>query len=193
MSTLTPTPVVLQDLLTAGADINLFNDGVKAQAVSPRTKGWEPITVQVLDDPTQPAVSSGVANANVVNSLVDTTVNFVTLGMEVGDSVINTADQNAAAVTAITTTTNPNDTLVLGTNDIFPLGTEAYKAIKVSLWTQKDGTGEWTKNVRKTGNNKRFTYPLPTPGTASSVLVNTVVVPVAAPEDTGNYPPATNY
>lgn len=187
MSTLTPTPVVLQDLLTAGADINLFNDGVKTQLVSPRTKGWEPITVQVVDDPLSPNVSAGTADGTTASKLVDSTADFVTDAVEVGDAVINTTDLTYALVTAVDSLT----TLSLDT-DIF-IATETYRIIKPSFWTQRDATGEWCKDDVKTGNNVRATYNLPTPGTASTVVVNSVVVPVAAPENTGNYPPAANY
>lgn len=189
---LTPTPVVLQNLIDAAADINLFNDGIKTQLVSPRDRSPEVVVVQVKDDPLAPSFGTGVANANVVNSLVDTTVNFVTLGVSVGDSAINTAAHTSAVVTAITTTTNPNDTLVLGTNDIFPAGTEAYSVIPASFWVQKFFGGEWKKSNYKKGNNKRVTYNLPTTGTVSSVLVHEVVYPVLTPENTGFYPPSAN-
>lgn len=189
---LEPTAVELQNLVDVTAKINLFNDGIETQAVSPRTDTPQVVVVQVKDDPLAPSVSSGVANANVVNSLVDTTVNFETLGIEVGDSVINTANQDSAVVTALATTTNPNDTLVLGTSDIFPLGTEAYRTIKASFWVQKNAFAEWKRSGTKDGNNARVTYTLPTAGTVASIVVHEVVYPVATPEDTGFYPPATN-
>jgi len=192
MAALIPTPVYLQDLMTITADINLFNDGINTQLVSPRTRAAEALVVQVMDCPLADSVSSGVANANVVNSLVDTTVDFTALGIVVGDSVVNTANQDAAVVTAIATTTNPNDTLVLGTNDIFPAGTEAYKAISAVFYTQKFGTGEGVRSRYKDGENRRVTYTFPTAGTETDTIVHQVVYPVTAPNNTGNYPPAAN-
>jgi len=43
--------------------------------------------------------------------LVDTTRNFVTLGVVVGEMVFNATDGSKCQITAISTTTNPNDTL----------------------------------------------------------------------------------
>lgn len=187
MSNLTPTPVPLQDLLTAGADINLFNDGVKTQSASPRDRGLAVVTVQVKDDPLAQSETSGTATATTADHLIDSANNFLTDGtVEVGDAVINTTTFASAIVTAVA------DGDLTVDADVF-LITDTYRVIKPAFWTQKDGTGEWTKNVNKTGNNARVSYSLPTPGTASAVIVNNVVVPVTAPEDTGNYPPATNY
>lgn len=45
-------------------------------------------------------------------SLTDTTKNFSNLGVAVGDTLNNTTDGSSTTVTAITTTKNPNDTLV---------------------------------------------------------------------------------
>ena len=45
-------------------------------------------------------------------SLTDTTKNFVTLGVGVGSTLSNTTDGSSTTITSITTTTNPNDTLV---------------------------------------------------------------------------------
>lgn len=76
-------------------------------------------------------IATGNADTNIANALVDTSVNFSTLGAAVGQRVFNTDDGTTAVVASITTTTNPNDTLTLEdddgvASDIFPAGTEAY-------------------------------------------------------------------
>ncbi len=54
-------------------------------------------------------------------SLVDTTKDFLNLGVRVGEIVKNTTDGSQGVVTALATTTNPNDTLTMtlsgGTED----------------------------------------------------------------------------
>ena len=186
MSVLTPTPVTLEDLIDDDSKINSFNDGVDTQEVAPRTTGVESITVQVKDDPTAPAVTTGTADANVVNSLVDTSEDFVVdHDVEVGDTAVNTATGLSAVVTAIATTTNANDTLVLGTNDIFPAGTEAYKILKPAYWVQKFGGGEWKKSNIVSGNNALVAYTLPVD--TNSVNVHAVVYPWEL-TDIANYP-----
>jgi len=62
---------------------------------------------------------------NSATALIDTTTNFVAAGVAVGESVYNTTDGSiSTAITSITTTTNPNDTLNFvsfscGTDDDF--------------------------------------------------------------------------
>ena len=51
MAALIPTPETLEDLIDNSSDINTFNDGIVAQADSPRTTGTDIITVEVTDDP----------------------------------------------------------------------------------------------------------------------------------------------
>lgn len=55
----------------------------------------------------------GVHNgANNTASLTDTTKNFVALGVQVGNTLLNVTDGSQTIITSIATTTNPNDTLV---------------------------------------------------------------------------------
>ena len=58
--------------------------------------------------------------------LIDTTTNFVTSGVRIGDLINNTTDGSDGRVTAISTTTNPNDTLSMvlegGTDDDWDTG-----------------------------------------------------------------------
>ena len=62
----------------------------------------------------RPVVVTGTHDGSGNNaSLVDSTKNFLTLGVRVGDIVKNTTDGSQALVTAFATTTNPNDTLTL--------------------------------------------------------------------------------
>ena len=187
MSVLTPTPVPLESLINSVSDINAFNDGVKTQVVSPRTTGVESITVQVTDDPTAPVVTTGTADANVVNTLVDTSENFVVdHSVEVGDVAVALVSGLSAVVTNIITTTNPNDSLVFAT-DIFPLGTETYKIMKPTYWVQKFGGGEWKKSNIVDGNNVLVAYTLPV--NTATVNVHAVVYPWVI-ADIANYPAA---
>ncbi len=52
---------------------------------------------------------SGVADK--ATSMVDTSENFVTLGVTVGKTIYNTTDCSVGTITSISTTTNPNDTI----------------------------------------------------------------------------------
>jgi len=183
---LTPTPVYLQDLMTITADINLFNDGIKAQAVSPRNLSPQVVVVQVKDDPLSDALTTGTCDANVLNSVSDSSEDFIADGVKIGDAVVNTANEDAAIVTAVATSVLTLDA------DICPAGNEAYKVIPATFWVQKFGTGEWKRSNYKDGENKRVTYALPIAGTVASAVVHQVVYPVTAPNNTGNYPPATN-
>ena len=76
---------------------------------------------------------SGTANANVANQLVDTTKNFVALGVRLGMVVQNTSGTPTLSfVGGFATNTNPNDSLLLvdgsgNAVDNFPLGTETYE------------------------------------------------------------------
>ena len=180
---LTPAAVTLQDLLTLGSDVNLMNDGIKTQEVSPRENPLDVVTVQVTDDPVAPSVSSGTADTDTLNTLEDSAATFATDGVEAGYSAINTADGSSALITVVTETA-----LTLGTSDIFPAGTETYRVVAPSYWVQKRFTGEWIRSASRLVD-KIVAYLLPTAGTASTVNVHTVVYPVTAPEDTGNYPP----
>lgn len=171
---LTPTPVSLETLMDATAKINLFNDGVETQEVSPRTLGTQRITVQVYDDPQSPRLITSVVDSNVLNSIVDSAADFVTLGVAVGDRVVAVATGISAAVTEVTDL----NTLVTGTTDLCPLGTEAYYIVTAEAggyWTQRDATGEWKRSGSKNGNNKYIAYV--NPSDASSIVVDQIVLP----------------
>lgn len=166
----TPTPVILQDLMTLGTLINLFNDGVETQLVSPRNLGTQRITVQVTDDPLAVPFDSGVADANVASKLSASGGDFSEVS--VGDVAINTRTGIASLVTVV-------DSAVLLTlaADIFPAGTEAYKVIPVVYWTQRHGLGEWKRSNAKTGNDVTALYPLTvtSTGTADTDTLNSLV------------------
>lgn len=184
MAALIPTPVTLEDLIDDDSKINLFNDGIETQLVSPRTKGVEPITVLVTDDPLAPRLITSVCDSNVLNTISDSAADFVTLGVAVGDIVVAVATGESAAVTVVTDLNN----LITGTTDLCPLGTEAYYIIAAddrSYWTQKFGGGEWKRAGYKNGNNKLVAYTLPVD--TNSVVVHQVVYPWEL-TDIANYP-----
>jgi len=183
---LTPTPVTLQNLVDETALINLFNDGIETQLVSPRTDSPQVVAVQVTDDPRAPTFASGTCDTNTANHAIDATYNFEALGVVAGDSVIATVSGLSSLVVSV----SGSDITMAA--DICPAGSEAFTVIKPSYWVQKLGFGEWKRSNAKTGNNKRATYTLPVTGTVSTIVVHDVVYPVATPEDTGFYPPATN-
>lgn len=185
MGALVPNPVTLEDLINEASNINTFNNGVLAQAVSPRTNGTETIIVAVKDDVLAPVFKTGTCDANVLNSVVDTSENFVTDGVEVGDFVVADATGLSAVVTAITTTTNPNDTLTLDA-DICPAGTEAYTIRKPSYWVQKATDGEWVASGARTGNDKSASYTLPV--NTATTTVHDVIYPIDL-ADIATYPP----
>ena len=98
MAALIPTPVTLEDLINEASDINTFNNGVKTQLVSPRTKGVESILVAVTDDPISDQIYTGTADANVLNSLSDSSETeswFRNLLSETGipDILVNSASE----------------------------------------------------------------------------------------------------
>lgn len=186
MSTLIPTPVVLQELMDAASDINTLNDGVKTQAVSPRTRGVEEIVVQITDDPLAPNVAADTADGTTASKLVDSGADFVTAGVQVGYAVHNTTDNTTALVTAVDSATQ------LSLSADIMISGEAYRVIAPAYWHQKFLDGEWTKASYKPADNERVTYTFPTAGTAANAPVHRVVYPVTAPNNTGNYPPATN-
>ena len=180
MAALIPNPVTLENLIDDDSDINAFNDGVKAQAVSPRTKGAEIVLVQVKDDPIADALVTGTADTDTVNTLTDSGATFLTDGVKVGDAAINTASGLSAVITVATETV-----LTLGTNDIFPLGTEAYKVIPKVYYEQKFGGGEWKRSGVKYGENAIVSYTLPVDG--NTVTVHSVVYTWEL-TDIANYP-----
>ena len=181
---LIPTPVTLEDLIDKTSDINIFNDGSKTQAVSPRTLGTQRVTVQVVDDPlANVLVASGVATATTASKLVDSSEDFVAAGVAVGDAVYNETDDTFALVTAVDSAT----TLSLSA-DIMA-NTEAYSIREASFWTQRDAFGEWKQSGSRSGNDAGVAYTLPV-NTASTV-VHEVVYPIAL-ADIASYPPITS-
>lgn len=187
MSTLIPTPVTLEDLIDETALINLFNDGIETQLVSPRTKAVEPVTVQVTDDPLAPRVSEGVADANVLNTISDSAADFVTDGVAVGDTAVSKVSGESALITVVTDLNN----VITGTTDLLPLGTEGYFIIAAadvaaSFWTQRDFGGEWVRSDTRTGNDEGAAYVLPVD--TNAVVVHGIVYPIAL-ASIGTYPP----
>lgn len=75
-----------------------------------------------------PLVISTHTGANNSATLIDTTKNFTTLGVRVGDLIRNSTDGSWGRVGSISTTTNPNDTITLapalgaGTENLFDTG-----------------------------------------------------------------------
>lgn len=169
MSTLTPTPVTLEDLINSVSDVNTFNDGIKTQAVSPRTTAVESITVQVKDDPTAPVFASGTADTNTLNHAIDATYDFEALGVEAGDTVIATVSGLSANVVSVSGSDITLDA------DICPAGTEAFTVKKPAYWTQKFAGGEWKKSNIVSGYDKLVAYTLPVD--TNTVNVHAVVYP----------------
>ena len=182
MSTLTPTAVTLEDLIDVTSDINVLNDGIKTQAVSPRTKDLEVVTVQVKDDPLAPAEVSGTADGTTASKLVDSTADFVTDGVAVGWSAVDTVSGLSTLVTAVDSLT----TLSVA-DDIF-IATDTYKLLKPAFWSQKNLLGEWVKNGNQSGTNKLVAYTLPVD--TNSTVVGEIVYPIALAA-IGTYPPTT--
>lgn len=71
--------------------------------------------------PFDTVAAGGTTDATLADNLVDSSENFSALGVKIGDTVNNVTDSTSATVTAITTTTNPNDTLTLSA-DIMTTG-----------------------------------------------------------------------
>ncbi len=179
MGTLVPTPVTLEDLVNIVSDVNTFNDGVKAQAVQPRSISPQSVTVKVKDDPIAPVIQAAVCDANVLNTATDATYNFETLGVLTGDSVIATASGLSANVVSVT------GSAILMDADICPAGTEAFEVIPASYWEQKFGNGEWKRSGTKYGENAIASYKLPV--NTATITIHQVVYPWAL-ADIANYP-----
>lgn len=177
---LIPNPQTLENLINDASDVNAFNDGVKAQAVSPRVQGVEEVIVQVADDPFLTPTSSGTASATTANKLVDAAATFITDGVQVGDSVFNTTDNTVARVTALDSET----TLSIDADIMANL--ETYAIREASYWAQKFAGGEWKRSATPPdGNNALLTYALPV--TAVAVDVHYIVYPWLI-ADIANYP-----
>lgn len=80
-------------------DVSNVTKGANATANDPE---FEFVGVQGTDD-------SGTNNK--ATSMVDTSENFTTLGVSVGDTILNKTDGSWGTITSISTTTNPNDTV----------------------------------------------------------------------------------
>ena len=178
MAALIPNPVTLENLIDDDSDINAFNDGVKAQAVSPRTKGVEPVVVQVADDPfAEVLVASGAATGTSANQLVDSSETFTE--DFVGTAVYNETDDTWALVTSFV------DANTLGLSADIMANTEAYSIRAAAFWEQKFGGGEWKRSGTKDGNNKIVSYTLPVD--TNTVTVHGIVYPWEL-TDIANYP-----
>ena len=179
----TPTPVTLEDLIDETSDINIFNDGIKTQLVSPRNLGTQRVTVKVKDDPLAAVLQAATCDANVLNTATDATYNFETLGVVAGDSVIADVSGLSANVVSVT------GSAILMDADICPLGTEAFTVKKASYWTQRFAFGEWKQSGSRSGNDASVSYTLPVD--TATVLVHEVVYPIALAA-IGTYPPITS-
>lgn len=181
----TPTPVTVENLIDETSLINTFNDGVETQLVSPRQLGTQRITVQVTDDPLAPTLTSGTADADVLNKLSASGADFSAVA--VGDTAINTVSGASALVTVV-----DSGVLLTLASDIFPAGTSTFRivaAADLGYYTQRNGGGEWKRSGSKTGNNKGAAYVLPV--NTASVVVDSVVYPIAL-ADIATYPPITS-
>ncbi len=105
-----------------------------------------------------------------VRYLKDSLVDFVLLGVKVGDVVQNITDGSEGTVSSIETTTNPNDTLLLNLRDFpleglkrdFPLKSKGRSSPLTALTALTGGTGNDfdtgdTYNI-KDGNTKAFFF-----------------------------------
>ncbi|MCP4340900.1 MAG: hypothetical protein GY799_18920 [Desulfobulbaceae bacterium] len=178
-----PTPLTLEDLINVAADINLFNDGVKTQEASPRNLGTQRITVQVVDDPLAVKKVSSTTDGTTAGKVVDSTADFVTAEVAIGDAVYNTTDDTWALVTAV-----DSATVLSVDNDVF-ITAEDYYVIPATYWTQRFGLGEWRQSGSRSGNDKSVSYTLPV--NTATVLVHEIVYPIALAA-IGTYPPITS-
>ena len=85
----------------------------------------------IVDSGTETIIITGNnVTAQTATSMTDTTVNFVTLGVQVGDRVTDTANSDTALVTAVTATVLTIDTNIftaaLETYSITALGSSLY-------------------------------------------------------------------
>lgn len=177
-----PTPVTLENLIDVTSLINIFNDGIETQLVSPRNLGTQRVTVKVKDDPLAPVLQAATCDANVLNTATDATYNFETLGVVAGDSVIATVSGLSANVVSVT------GSAILMDADICPLGTEAFVVKKATFWTQRMAFDEWKQSGSLVGD-KSVAYTLPV--NTASVVVHQAVYPIALAA-IGTYPPITS-
>jgi hypothetical protein len=88
---------------------------------------------------TEVAVTSGITDGTVPGSLVHSTANFVTAGVEAGDRVDNTTDSTFTFVTAVATSA------LLLADDIFTSG-EAYEISRNGGWYLNEPSGTFRRN-----------------------------------------------
>ena len=98
----------------------------------------------IVDSGTETIIITGNnVTAQTATSMTDTTVNFVTLGVQVGDRVTDTANSDTALVTAVTATVLTIDTNIftaaLETYSITALGSSLYDTGQNFLTTVSPG------------------------------------------------------
>ena len=115
----------------------------------------------IVDSGTETIIITGNnVTAQTATSMTDTTVNFVTLGVQVGDRVTDTANSDTALVTAVTATVLTIDT------DIFTVALETYSI--TALGSSLYDTGQ---NFLTTVSPGDVIYNSGTAGTARVVSV----------------------
>ncbi len=107
-----------------------------------------PVYLRVEVTPTGVPIATGSANSNVTDHLVDTTADFVALGVRVGDVARNPGSGAISLVTAVSTT----DLTLTAGDDPFPLGTEAYEVYRMtSLTAAAYGDGSLLASTQLSG------------------------------------------
>jgi|TARA_R110000782_G_scaffold696_2_gene2307 hypothetical protein len=115
----------------------------------------------IVDSGTETIIITGNnVTAQTATSMTDTTVNFVTLGVQVGDRVTDTANADTALVTAVTATVLTIDT------DIFTVALETYSI--TALGSSLYDTGQ---NFLTTVSPGDVVYNSGTAGTARVVSI----------------------
>jgi len=125
----------------------------------------------IVDSGTETIIITGNnVTAQTATSMTDTTVNFVTLGVQVGDRVTDTANADTALVTAVTATVLTIDT------DIFTVALETYSI--TALGSSLYDTGQ---NFLTTVSPGDVVYNSGTAGTARVVsIVNDIRLTLSA-------------
>ena len=122
----------------------------------------------IVDSGTETIIITGNnVTAQTATSMTDTTVNFVTLGVQVGDRVTDTANSDTALVTAVTATVLTIDTNIftaaLETYSITALGSSLYDTGQNFLTTVSPGDVIYNSGTAGTArvvsvvNNNRLT------------------------------------
>ena len=125
----------------------------------------------IVDSGTETIIITGNnVTAQTATSMTDTTVNFVTLGVQVGDRVTDTVNADTALVTAVTATVLTIDT------DIFTVALETYSI--TALGSSLYDTGQ---NFLTTVSPGDVVYNSGTAGTARVVsIVNDIRLTLSA-------------